>query len=138
MFFLRDPLPNPGEWAYRYEDRSRGVARYDYCGEFEGFAYHYPEIVVTEWRVLGFTPKGFWIECGYGPNPRRWIGHAWRKKFAHLNHAEAQFSFKKRKEAQLRKLRTQLGHVERVHAAISAGHWEGKCPALFSKVEFNV
>ncbi len=133
MFRLFDaPVekPNPGTVAYRYYDHKVNPVYFGYEFEDSFLKHCVTEISCQEWEVCGFTPKGFYIRCGTGKEPRKWIGHAWRKKFAHLCQADAQNSFVHRKKAQIRKLNDQLSTAETALAAAQSGHWGGKCPPI--------
>ena len=56
--------------------------------------------------ILSTTPKGLWVEGHNGK--AKYIGNAWKKKFAHATPEEAFNSFKWRKRKQIEILQGQL------------------------------
>lgn len=76
--------------AYRYEDVR-------YVGPEEG-DIGYLEVVLREYDVVKTTPKGYWVELGFGN--KRFVLKTARKRFALLNKTDALISFKARKTRQ--------------------------------------
>ena len=118
-------LPNPGAFAYRYYDVRRGEYYYDWEGEIIGIRGRYSKIELDVLTVKRFTPKGFVIDMGGGTE--KFICHAWKKKYAHLNLEQARESFRRRKLRQYEIYSDKLHACKAVLSAIERDAWEGKC-----------
>ena len=129
--FIETTRPNPGAVAYRYRDQAGTHWGTTVTGDYEATGTYY-EIVLDTFRVTRFSPKGYFIEMERGKE--KFIAHSWRKKFAHLNHAEAREAFRLRKLNQQRILQRQLKQVSHVLESIENGHWAGRCPSTFFKL----
>ena len=123
--FNQQKLPNPGEFAYRYEDYWSSDVHYDWNGEPCGFGPSWSKVYCSEFEVVRFTPKGFVIRAGIG-GEEKFICHHWRKKFACLNREEAMTSFIKRKERQITILSRQLRNAETALHAMKEGKLDVK------------
>jgi len=121
--FLALKHPKPGALAYRYMDRQGTDFSTDECGDSHPINT-YVEITLETYPVLRYTPKGFWID---NHGKEKFINHLWRKKYAHLNLAEARHAFQKRKEHQQKILTKQLANLDKVLYAIGEDQWSGRC-----------
>lgn len=116
---------------YRYEN-----------SQFQGDFYEI-KLDLKEFRIVRKTPKGFWIWIGWGRYENyldseyingsdakqyaaeqlkaglKWVSNDGRKRFAYPTKAEAMVNFKKRKERQIKILKSQLSRAEDALRAIN-------------------
>jgi len=105
------PIANSG-MAYRYEDVVTCSAYDDDYTYSSTYSYNV-KINLREFLITRRTPKGMWIMPRYSRGEKhRFVLLGTRKKFACLTKEDAMESFIKRKEKQIRILKTQLNHVE--------------------------
>ncbi len=90
--------------AYRYKDTVFSTGDEEY-----GYRTHL-NVTLIEFNVVKETPKGFWVEDIIGR--RRFVNLHSQKKYACLSKSDAIESFIRRKQAQIRILKTQLRHAE--------------------------
>ena len=96
------------EFYYRFDDRlvSAGVDEFD-----NPLGPPQVHIYVSKLRVLKHTPKGVWLDLGFGD--RRFVLDAARRKYACPSFEEARTSFNARKARQVKLLQIQIAHVMR-------------------------
>lgn len=98
---------------YRYRDRQTNSYSFDECGEMVLLRYSTIEVELTEFDVVKKTPKGIWIQEVFGEwgyTDKKWISES--SKFAWNTKEKAMISFKKRKESQIKILKSQLKRSE--------------------------
>ena len=95
--------------AYRYEDHLYGSGD----GSFEDPYRSFVRVELSEYEVVKETPKGYWVAYdSFSGTPRHFVRRDARKHFALLTKEEALESFKKRKERQIRLLKSRLDRAE--------------------------
>jgi hypothetical protein len=82
-----------GERWYRIDDRLYSVAN-----EWGEHDYSYQDVHLTEFPVVRHTPRGVWVDTGFGY--LRWVSHGARKRFACPTIEAALESFVARKDKQ--------------------------------------
>jgi hypothetical protein len=98
------------ETFYRYDD-VQYAAPADEMGDSTGFGSL--EVHLSEYTVARRTPKGVWLDGGFGAE--RFMLTAARKRFACPTEAEARESFIARKRKQIR---IYMARIERAKRAI--------------------
>jgi hypothetical protein len=93
---------------YRYEEERYYSSLDDALHTLTGYNL---KVVLREFPVIKFTPKGAWIEK-WGPPGKQWIQFGTFKKFACLTKEEALESFRARKRKQVKILQAQLKRAE--------------------------
>lgn len=116
--------PNPGTYAYRYEDVSHSSVN-----EFDEVTGHSTSIQLRYGKVDKFTPKGFRVKDWV--HGSRLVLHNSRKKAWHLSIPEARASFIARKRKQASIYRSRLKTAEKVLAFVEADNWSGTVRSLF-------
>ncbi len=113
-------------------DTDKFLYRYD-ISQFQT-EYYRIRIDLQEYRIVKETPHGFWIWIGWGlyenylpdnvylqdqeyakielKRGLKWVSNDCRKRFAYPTIKEAQINFQKRKERQIKILKSQLSHAE--------------------------
>ena len=94
-----------GGIVYRYES-----FRYGYTDEFDRPRGSSVEVELRIFHVVKRTPKGFWIDLGFGS--RRFVRSQGTKRYAHETPELAMQSFIARKRRQLQILHAQIEHAE--------------------------
>ena len=97
----------PTVW-YRYEDRiyAPPIDEFgDVCGKGR------VEVLQRELRVIKFTPKGAWLDVGFGE--KRFVLRNCRKRYACPTIAEAKESFRQRKLRQRGIYQARVDHADR-------------------------
>jgi hypothetical protein len=99
------PLVVPGEYWYRFDTVRYSNSSFNSDGDLVRVGSAHVEVELRRFRVLSHTPKGAWLELHYG---KRLVLTGSRKRYACPTIEEAAESFKARKQAQIRVLRSQL------------------------------
>lgn len=88
----------------------------DYVLDGELNRIHNVELYVTEYKIVSYTPKGFWIADKYTCLPDdkwKWVSASSHKRFAYVLKYDALKAFYYRKHRQIDILSWQLDHAKR-------------------------
>ena len=92
-------------YRYNYHLVSNGIDQFDDDLGSRVEIYH------SVYKILKYTPCGFWIEyCN--KSGKKFINTKRIKQFAHRNKTDAKVAFKKRKEKQLIIMRMAIENIE--------------------------
>jgi hypothetical protein len=109
------PLAVPREYWYRFD--TVHYSSFDSDGDLVSVGCARVEVELRRFPVLSHTPKGAWLELGCD---KRFVLTNSRKRYACPTIEEAVESFKARKQAQIRILRSQLYTAEEGLRSIDA------------------
>lgn len=108
---LTDDVERSADPAYWYRFEIRKYAPFtDEFGE-TGHGWGHMEVVENRFSVVRLTPKGAWLDLGFGDE--RFVLFTGRKRYAHETPAAAKAALVARKTAELRIYRNRVQLTER-------------------------